>query len=122
MLKAVALALLLVFTGDIVSPALFGNAASTLPACCLRDGKHRCMQRMSGVEEGGLPRWKAAQQQCPNFPKNSTAMRGACSAAPPSRSAITPVFTHPASKVQTDARYRVSLIRGWQKRGPPSLT
>ena len=119
MSRAIAVALLLVFTADAVFPALLESAAATLPVCCRRDGKHHCTLT-SDTAAGGLL-WKAVQQRCPYFPKNAPATSGNCSTSPPSASVITAVFSHPTAKAQTDARYRVSLIRGWQKRGPPSL-
>jgi len=118
-LKAIAVGLLLVFACDVVSPVLLANGGSTLPACCRREGKHHCMIRMSGTAEGVL--LKAVPERCPFFPQNATATGAKCSAPPPSRSIITAVFSHPAAKAQTEAHYRVSLTRGWQKRGPPSL-
>jgi hypothetical protein len=121
MSRAIAVALLLVFTCDAVFPALSENAAATLPACCRRDGNHHCMTVKSDADASGLL-WKAVQQRCPYFPKNATAKNDTCPAPPPSRPVIAAVFSHPTAKAQTDARYRVSLIRGWQKRGPPSLT
>jgi len=65
--------------------------------------------------------WQAVSPRCPDFPKSGPARGGTCLAQPALRSAIALVFTHPAAKAQTEARYRVSLLRGWQKRGPPSL-
>ena len=117
--RAIAVALLLVFACDVVSPVLFGNEEPALPACCRRDGKHHCMrQTPSTVEVVPL---KAVPERCPYFPKNPTAAGGQIQFPPPSPSVIAFVFSHPTAKVQTEARYRVSLIRGWQKRGPPSL-
>jgi hypothetical protein len=31
------------------------------------------------------------------------------------------LVSHPAGREQTEARYRVSFSRSWQKRGPPTL-
>jgi hypothetical protein len=118
--RAIAVALVLSFACDAVCPAVLANPEPTLPACCRRDGKHHCMMRMSGTAESGVL-LKAVQERCPYFPKNAPSMGGNCCAPPPSISVTSPVFSHPAAKPQTEARYRVSLLRGWQKRGPPSL-
>jgi hypothetical protein len=40
-------------------------------------------------------------------------MGGNYCAPPPSISVIAPIFSHPAAKPQTEARYRVSLLYNW---------
>jgi len=65
---------------------------------------------------------KALAERCPQFPKASSPARGA-NCATPARSVTVIVagFSHPRAMSQTDARARVALGRGWQKRGPPAL-
>jgi hypothetical protein len=118
--RVIAVVLVLVFGCDAVCPALFANPEPTLPACCRRAGKHHCMMAASGVAESGVV-LKTVQERCPYFPKNAPGIGGNYCAPPPSGSVIAPIFSHPTAKPQTEARYRVSLLRGWQKRGPPFL-
>jgi hypothetical protein len=114
--KVVTVALVLVFACEIVPPAFLAGAGESSPACCRRDGKHHC-QSQSGTAEGLV----LATVRCPYFPTNATAPGGQRWAPSPSLQATAGVFSHPAAKAQTEAYYRISLIRGSQKRGPPSL-
>jgi hypothetical protein len=120
--KAITVALVVVFACGVVSPGLFAGAGSNLPACCRSDGKHHCLS------QSGMPQSGAAAEElqlntvrCPNFPNHATAAGVRCCVAPPSRQATAAVFSHPAARARTEAYCRISLIRGAQKRGPPSL-
>jgi hypothetical protein len=114
--KAITVALVLVFACEVVSPTLFAGAGSTSPACCRRDGKHHCITQSATAE--GLV---LNTVRCQYFPKNATAAGGQYRVPPPSRQVTAAVFNHPAAKAQPEAYCRISLIRGSQKRGPPSL-
>src|SRR5471032_2017146 len=114
--KAITVALVLVFACEIVPSAFLAGAGGSSPACCRRDGNHHC-QSQSAAGEGLV----LATVRCPYFPTTATAPGGQRWAASPSRQATAAVFSHPAAKAQTEAYYRISLIRGAQKSGPPSL-
>jgi hypothetical protein len=114
--KAITVALVLVFAFDAVSPTLFAGAGPNLPACCRRDGQHRCITQSATAE--GL---QLNTVRCRYFPKNATAPGGQRWVPPSSRHVTAVVFSHPAAKAQTEAYYRISLMRGSQKRGPPCL-
>jgi hypothetical protein len=114
--KAITVALVLVFACEIVSPSLFAGAGSASPACCRRDGKHHCITQ-SATGEGLV----LNTVRCQYFQTSATAPGGRCWVSPPSRQATAAVFSHPAAKAQTQAYYRISLIRESQKRGPPSF-
>jgi hypothetical protein len=49
----------------LIAPLLLANAASGLPACCLRNGKHHCTL----AEVDASPSLRANQPKCPLFPK-----------------------------------------------------
>ena len=108
-----AVLLLALFSFPLISPAVFADADSKLPACCRRDGKHRCA-RMSIVdqqESSGLA-VKSAQQKCPYFPKASAVP--AYSKTVLLKATLTifaPIVSHPAIQSQTEVRYRTSLSR-----------
>ena len=119
--KAITVALVLVFACEVVSPGLFAGAGSTSPACCRRDGKHHCLSKSGTAQSAPAEGLLLSTVRCQYFPTNATAPGGRCWVAPPSRQATAAVFSHPAAKAQIEAYYRISLIRGSQKRGPPSL-
>jgi hypothetical protein len=119
--KAIAVALVLAFACEAVSPALFANAGATVSACCRRDGRHHCLSQSGMAQSGAADGLAFNTVRCPYFPKSATAAGGQCRVPPPSPQALAAVFSHPAAKSQTEAYYRISLIRGSQKRGPPSL-
>jgi hypothetical protein len=114
------LAILLV--GTLSAPLMatfFASSETSLPACCRRDGKHRCMSRVP-VALDALA-FAPLKQVCPVFPRGATAPHSneLCS-----RTAFTfyaAVVSHPTSHSQTEALSRISLIRSHQKRGPPSF-
>jgi hypothetical protein len=49
----------------LIAPLLLANAASELPACCLRNGKHHCT--VTAVDAS--PSLRANQPKCPLFSK-----------------------------------------------------
>jgi hypothetical protein len=107
--------LLAVFGFSPIAPALLANEDSNLPACCRRLGEHRC----AIVASQGA---SFLQERCLHFPSGSAALAASGTAAvTPARGVIAPIVSHPAAYAQTEAHYRVSLSRAWQKRGPPAL-
>jgi len=114
-----AVMLLLAFSLPLFMPAVYATPESQLPACCRSHGKHACAT-MSSSGSTSTPSLKA-EKKCPFFPN--------AGAAPVSgkatflRTDATPaaelIAAHPAAAAQTEARYRISFSRSWQKRGPP---
>lgn len=114
----------------LISPALAVAAASPalaeskLPACCRRDGKHRCSMPARNMAATGR---RSAQvsitgsfSRCPLFP-GASALPVAAKAvlhAPPLAFAA-PVSNSAAVAEQAEAQYRQSYNRISQKRGPP---
>jgi len=107
--------LLAVFSFSLIAPALLADEDSNLPACCRRLGEHHCVlatsQGASFIEE-----------RCPHFPLGSAALAASeIATVTPSQAVFAAIVSHPAASAQTEARYRVSFSRAWQKRGPPAL-
>lgn len=122
--RASAILLLVVFSFPLISPMLFARSESTLPACCRRDGKHHCSMesKADSPQPSGASALEGAPSRCPLFPKGSTMPSAGKTSVPrPAWLLQAPVRSYPAATEQTEARYRISFSRVWQKRGPPSL-
>ena len=123
MRRALAFLLAALFSFELIAPALLASAASDLPACCRRNGKHHCaMADMDG--SGGMPAGpslKALQPKCTFFPK--TAAVPACSSNVVL--SVAPVVGAPnlmgsATAAPDDNRSLTALPGSVRKRGPPS--
>jgi hypothetical protein len=121
MRRTLATLLIAIFGFAPISPALFASDVdANLPACCRSHGKHHCtMMAMRSVSSPG-PAMRAGR--CPLFPTNkAVAAQRITSALRTSQAAFSEVVSHPASRPQTEALYRISYSRAAQKRGPPSF-
>ena len=108
--------MLAVFSFLPFAPVLLADD-SNLPACCRRLGAHHCA--MASVDTQGA---SLIQQRCAQFPLASASLAASgIAAVTPSQSVFAAIVSHPAAHAQTEARYRVSFSRAWQKRGPPAL-
>jgi len=106
--------------------AASADSESDLPACCRRDGKHRCAMNdeylRSRSSDG--PDVVSPPQHCPMYPQ----WTGIAFLRSPFRFAALPtanIFSaglrsHPACFTQTFALYRISAERSRLERGPPS--
>jgi len=116
--------LLVVVSCSLIAPALFAGDGSNLPACCRRDGAHRCAMRTAASAQespDGLA-IRTPSPVCPAFPKLGPVPSGAKTPGLQAAQAIfASLMQHPAVQPQTEALYRVSFTRTGQKRGPPSL-
>jgi len=107
--------LLAVFSFSLIAPALFADEDSNLPACCRRLGEHHCTIATS-------PGASFIQERCLHFPLGSTSLAASGTAdVTPAQVVFASIVSHPAAHAQTEARYRVSFSRAWQKRGPPAF-
>jgi hypothetical protein len=122
--RASAILLIVSFSFSLISPILSSNGESKLPSCCRRDGKHHCSMMSttaSGSQESG-GEIKGTRTRCPLYPAGKAAPASAKATTPrPGFVLEAPVWSHPAAVAQTEARFRLSFGRAWQKRGPPSL-
>src|SRR5271163_2380055 len=117
MKRLLAITMMLLFAVPLAAPFFVADATSNLPECCRRNGSHHCAGAMT--DDSGSRTFSTIASKCPNFPK-AIAVRSLTSfATAPSRVGGIPLFVHPASTPQTEARYRISFARSRQKRGPP---
>jgi hypothetical protein len=119
MRRALASLLLAVFSFPLIVPVLRLDAASSLPSCCRREGKHHCsMDSASTNQEGMSP----IQPKCSNYP-STLAVRGNSNVAlfRHSPTICASLLSYSSAPAQTQAQYRVSFSRSRQKRGPPAL-
>jgi hypothetical protein len=120
--RALSIVLLLLFSLPLISPVLAITAGSeaSLPACCRRNGAHHCAGMIrpesstSGITLSTIP------QHCPAYPAVVTQIRHSDLSFHAASLAFAEIVSHPAIKLQTEARARVSLDRASQKRGPPT--
>jgi hypothetical protein len=122
MRRALASLLLALFSFPLIAPMLRADAASSLPACCRRAGKHHCATASASGDTASGPALKAIQPKCSNYPSTIAVPRGSSVAFfknSPSISAS--LLSYPSVDARTEAQYRVSFSRSRQKRGPPVL-
>ena len=119
MRRLLAITMMLLFGWTLAAPLFVADAASSLPECCRRNGSHHCAGAM--MDDSGSRTFSTIASKCPNFPK-AIAVRSLTSfTTAQARVAGIPLFVHPASTPQTEARYRISYARSRQKRGPPVI-
>jgi hypothetical protein len=121
--RLLSITLLLLFSLPLISPvlALAASSDANLPACCRRNGAHHCMLKMHQPESSGHgPTFSAIPQQCPAYPAMVTSVRHGELSFYKASLIFAEVVSHPAVKVQTQARARVALDRSRQQRGPPT--
>lgn len=122
MRRAFASLLVAVFSFPLIAPVLFANPASDLPACCRRNGKHRCALA-DMADQGALPAGltvKAIQPKCPLFPNAST-VAVSCHTVPGSSSDVRVRLVFLSANRKTNENIPQIALRGSvRKRGPPT--
>ena len=121
MRPALASFLLALLSLQLIAPLLLADTDSNLPACCRRNGKHRCSM-MADRQFSSGPAVTALQPKCPYYPAATTgifAPNAAVLRRSPAVFAL--LFSRPAGQARTEAGYRISFSRSRQKRGPPAF-
>jgi hypothetical protein len=120
--RALSIVLLLLFSLPLISPVLAVTAGSeaSLPACCRRNGAHHCTGRMNPESSTSGITLSAIPQHCPAYPAVVTQIRHRELSLHAASLVFAEIVSHPATKLQTEARARGSLDRASQKRGPPT--
>jgi hypothetical protein len=123
MRRALASLLLAILSFPLIVPVLLANTTSDLPACCRRNGKHRCaMKDMSGPD--GMPdgpALNASKPKCPLFPKAQVGP--SCSKTiliSSARRVGAPHLVTVTTARPDDRRPRIAFRDSIRKRGPPS--
>src|SRR5271163_163740 len=100
----------------IFAPLLASTPEASLPECCRAHGKHHCIMTDGGAGQKS----PTLREQCSSFPK--AALKGVLTYSTPAHRETTSIalVDHPAAVPRTEARYRESLDRSRQNRGPPS--
>ena len=116
-----AMMLLAIFSFSLIAPALSASPESKLPSCCTRAGKHHCSSMSAGNAQGS-PSVRDVGKRCPYYPAGGAApVQVYAVLHVDSQALFAELVSHPAAQAQTEARYRTSLHRSRQKRGPPVL-
>jgi hypothetical protein len=119
-----AILLVFLFSFSLIAPALSVDGQSNLPACCRRDGKHRCgmLDRDMAEAPSSGPAVDAVRIKCPLFP-NGGAVVPECGPAllAASQTAGIALVSQIADRARSEAGYRIALSRSHHKRGPPTL-
>ena len=117
-----AAVLLLSFSLSLIGPAVFSDSENQLPTCCRSHGKHGCSMKRASERSSELSVIKAAGK-CPLFRIGGVVLVNGKTLLPTgARAVTTALVAHPTGPAQTEAGYRISFTRAWQKRGPPLLT
>jgi hypothetical protein len=120
MRRALSITIALLFGLSLAAPLFSVDAANSLPQCCRRNGSHHCDSGKTA--DSGSRAVSSIAPKCSNWPK-STAAAWPNHLAPPHTQVVRiPLYAHPESAPQTEARYRVSFARSRQKRGPPIIS
>jgi len=119
MRRALSITVVLLLSFSLAAPLFAVDAASSLPQCCRRNGSHHCDSRMTA--DSGSRMVSTIAPKCPNWPKSIAAPWPNDLASPQTQGIRTPLYAHPESAPQTEARYRVAFARSRQKRGPPAI-
>ena len=123
MRRLLSLGLLLLFSLPLIAPvlALATGSEANLPACCRRNGAHHCAMKdhpsQSSIDGTNL---SSIPQHCPAYPAVITPIRHGDLSFPTASLIFAEIVSHPAIKLQTEARARVALDLSRQKRGPPT--
>ena len=120
MRRALASLLLALFSLPLIFATLVDGAVSSLPACCLRDGKHHCVLA-DPVESPASPQLQSVQPKCPMFPR-AGALPGFSQSAALASAAATVVIRieRAAAPPATDRAVSQLSFLSPHKRGPPS--
>ena len=119
--RGLALGVVAAWIATCLSPLLIAlvslDSESNLPACCRRDGKHRCAASTHIPVTGTA--FSSPRRHCPFFPHGVTTPSSSTGYSLPSTSFHGSLECASALVTTGEARCRLSLNRCYPKRGPP---
>jgi hypothetical protein len=125
MVRSTAIAVLLFLLVPLCLPLAPPRDESSLPACCRRDGKHRCGMawrlQSSTQDQTNGPAVRSAAEPCPYRSALFGPIAPHAMAAPAQKPAYAPPLPYSAAIAQTVLLARISEARSHHKRGPPSF-
>jgi hypothetical protein len=111
------------FSFSLITPFLFAESRSELPACCRRNGKHHCMMSQTGAAGSSGVAFRAEPEKCPVSPfLRATAAHFETPFVPASVIAVALVPIRPVKAVRSVSLHRASYETSCQKRGPPAIS
>jgi hypothetical protein len=117
-----AILLLTLFSLTLISPALFGDTESNLPACCRRDGKHHCaLASMANLRLSAVsgPAFQSGEI-CPYLPGLFLGKSTLDPFVAAISLAIVSLLVYSAAAWSDSKQFVHAMrIRSHQKRGPP---
>jgi hypothetical protein len=119
--RSIAIILTALFSWLIVLPMVLPSAAASLPACCRKNGKHRCVMTAGAESSASGPVLTGITAKCPCCPTATMGTQTQFSTPGLSAAIFAGLVRHPAVSPQVEASYRISHDRARQKRGPPSF-
>ena len=112
--------LLLLISFSLISPLLAAPAEAKLPACCRRDGKHRCAAMQSQMHQsGGL---KIATTPCAQYPQGKATLAATSSFLVEHHVASLPFRAVDFVALAEDFLWQSFAGFRQQERGPPSFS
>jgi len=123
MRRSVASALLLFLVLPLCLSLVPPKGESALPACCRRDGKHRCgmtLRLWSSIQDAiGGPAVRTAAEPCPYRSTLFGPVVAHAIAGVAQQPSFGPPSAYSAASAQTVLFARISQTRSHYKRGPP---
>ncbi len=120
MRRTIALALTVIFSFTLIAPVFGPGADANLPACCRRNGKHRCMMREMEQPGSGQKGVTSVSEKCPCPPASTCAVHSPVFKPEAGKPFHAQAVRRHAPAPRTDLLRDISFLRSHPKRGPPS--
>jgi hypothetical protein len=118
MRRAIAVALLALFSWMLIAPLFAPDAEASLPPCCRRHGKHHCMMQRLLAASGRLGGSPAVQEPCPRQRSGGGAVQSRIYTAPAPRLRDAGLV-QPAPLPEHSKTPRAIAVDVHPQRGPP---
>ncbi|MBV9498749.1 MAG: hypothetical protein JO138_05210 [Acidobacteriaceae bacterium] len=120
--RLLAILLLFAFTFPLMPLPAITRTDSSLPACCRKNGKHKCALKDAALRQGSAPAIAGVEERCPARPAFFTRVTSSHALLfEPSPLHSGPVLIQTVPPARTDALGTLPVSGSHQKRGPPVL-